>query len=161
MDVQSPSSLLQAHLRFWFPAHILLQPLQVESDSESEDEKQSESICPISDSIGFIGAGQMGEALIRGFVSSGVSSAGKIAASVRSIERQKAMARIGVQTFGNALEGGAAAIAKSDIIVLGVRPCIKVSGLRVQGCRWRAAKPNSVDSALSSLLELLQQCNSG
>ncbi len=76
----------------------------------------------MEDTIGFVGAGQMGEALIRGFVSSGVSSAHKIAASVRSTDRRNAMAAIGVRTVGNALEGGAADIAKSDIIVLGVRP---------------------------------------
>ena len=63
---------------------------------------------------------QMGEALIRGFVSSGVSTADKISASVRSIARASAMHRLGVTVFGNALEGGAADIAASNIVVLGV-----------------------------------------
>ena len=70
----------------------------------------------------------MGEALIRGFVSSGVSTADRISASVRSAERKKAMGALGVLTVGNALEGGAADIAKSDIIVLGVRPQALTSG---------------------------------
>lgn len=100
---------------------MLVQPLLVESDSECEDADQQAGVSALEDSIAFVGAGQMGEALIRGFVSSGVSTADKIAASVRSTERQKAMALIGVQTYGNALEGGAVDIAKSDIIVLGVR----------------------------------------
>ncbi len=63
---------------------------------------------------------QMGEALIRGFVTSGVSTAQKISASVRSSARASAMRSLGVTVFGNALEGGAADIAASDIVVLGV-----------------------------------------
>ena len=63
---------------------------------------------------------QMGEALIRGFVSSGVSTADKLSASVRSSTRASVMRSLGVTVFGNALEGGAADIAASDIVVLGV-----------------------------------------
>jgi hypothetical protein len=39
----------------------------------------------------------MGEALIRGFIQSGVSSAGNLSASVRSEERQRAMQQLGIQ----------------------------------------------------------------
>ena len=95
--------------------------MQAESDSEYEEDKQTQDLPSLDSTIGFVGAGQMGEALIRGFVSSGVCSADNISASVRSTERRQAMANLGVQSFGNALEGGAANIAKSDIIVLGVR----------------------------------------
>ena len=66
------------------------------------------------------GLAQMGEALIRGFVRSGVSTADKLSASVRSSARAKVMRSLGVTVFGNALEGGAAGIAASDIVVLGV-----------------------------------------
>ncbi|KAK9821768.1 hypothetical protein WJX81_006988 [Elliptochloris bilobata] len=73
--------------------------------------------------IGFVGAGQMGEALIRGFIQSGVSTAANLSASVRSEERQRAMQQLGIQVFGNALLGGAEALCEaSDIIVLGVKP---------------------------------------
>lgn len=78
---------------------------------------------PLQDRIGFIGAGGMGEAMIRGFLSSGTSTADRIVASVRSPDRVRAMASLGVRTVGNALEGGAAAIAGStDIIFLAVKP---------------------------------------
>lgn len=50
----------------------------------------------IPERIGFIGAGQMGEALLRGFLRSKVSSPGRICASVRDVERQDALERIGV-----------------------------------------------------------------
>ena len=40
---------------------------------------------------------QMGEALIRGFIQSGVSSAANLSASVRSEERQRAMQQLGIQ----------------------------------------------------------------
>ena len=39
----------------------------------------------------------MGEALIRGFIQSGVSAAGNLSASVRSEERQRAMQQLGIQ----------------------------------------------------------------
>ena len=43
---------------------------------------------------------QMGEALIRGFIQSGVSSAANLSASVRSEERQRAMQQLGIQARG-------------------------------------------------------------
>ena len=38
----------------------------------------------MAERIGFIGAGQMGQALIQGFLSAGVSSAGRICASIKT-----------------------------------------------------------------------------
>ncbi len=64
---------------------------------------------------------QMGEALIRGFCKSGVSSVEQISASVRSFDRQRALSSLGLRVYGNALEGGAADLAaNSEIIFLGV-----------------------------------------
>ena len=64
---------------------------------------------------------QMGEALIRGFCKSGVSSVEQISASVRSFDRQRALSNLGLRVYGNALEGGAADLAaNSEIIFLGV-----------------------------------------
>ena len=64
---------------------------------------------------------QMGEALIRGFCKSGVSSVEQISASVRSFDRQRALSALGLRVYGNALEGGAADLAaNSEIIFLGV-----------------------------------------
>lgn len=64
---------------------------------------------------------QMGEALIRGFTRSGVSTWEQICASVKSKERQSALSAMGLRVYGNALNGGAADLAaNSDIIFLGV-----------------------------------------
>ena len=64
---------------------------------------------------------QMGEALIKGFCKSGVSSVEQISASVRSFDRQRALRALGLRVYGNALDGGAADLAaNSEIIFLGV-----------------------------------------
>ena len=65
---------------------------------------------------------QMGEALIRGFLASGVSIPSNLSASVRNAERQRSLSMLGIQIFGSATDGGAAEIAaNSDIIIIGVR----------------------------------------
>ena len=65
---------------------------------------------------------QMGEALIRGFCKSGVSSVEQISVSVRRFDRQRALSAMGLRVYGDALEGGAADLAaNSEIIFLGVR----------------------------------------
>lgn len=64
----------------------------------------------------------MGEALIRGFIATGVSKPDKICASVRSSKRKDIMEEIGITAYGDALDGGAAQVAQnSDIIFLAVR----------------------------------------
>lgn len=64
----------------------------------------------------------VGEAMIRGFCASGISSADRLSASVRSSERQKKMTSLGVRVFQDATRGGAKELAaNNDIIVLGVR----------------------------------------
>ena len=63
----------------------------------------------------------MGEALIRGFIGTGVSRPDRICASVRSADRQQALAPLGISVFGNAVQEGAASVAAaSDIIFLAV-----------------------------------------
>ena len=75
---------------------------------------------------------QMGEALIRGFLSSGVASSRSLCASVRSEERRLAMEALGLRVFGNALHGGAAEVAAaSDVIFLGVRSDLTPSPMQV------------------------------
>ena len=65
---------------------------------------------------------QMGEALIRGFLATGVSRSDKICASVRSEGRQKALNALNITVYGDALGEGASLVAEnSDIIFLGVR----------------------------------------
>lgn len=64
----------------------------------------------------------MGEAMMRGFTTSGVSSADRMSASVRSSERQKTMTSLGFRVFPDALKGGTEELAaNNDIIFLGVR----------------------------------------
>ena len=74
--------------------------------------------------IGFIGAGRMSEALIRGFLSAGVSSVGRMSACVRTIERREYLENMGIgNVWMDATEGGAEQLAAaSDIIILGVKP---------------------------------------
>ena len=74
--------------------------------------------------IGFIGAGQMGEALIRGFLQAGVCTPGRISASVLTLERQEYLSSLGIgNIFEDAATGGAVGVAdNSDVIIIGVKP---------------------------------------
>ncbi|EFN52344.1 hypothetical protein CHLNCDRAFT_36918 [Chlorella variabilis] len=78
----------------------------------------------IPERIGFIGAGQMGEALIRGFLRSKVSSPGRICVSVKDVERQDALERLGIGSiFGDATDGGSRDVARfSSVIMLCTKP---------------------------------------
>lgn len=79
---------------------------------------------------------QMGEALIRGFCNSGVSSVEQISASVRSFDRQRALSALGLRVYGNALDGGAADLAaNSEIIFLGVGKTSFSRHLFLHSCR--------------------------
>lgn len=63
----------------------------------------------------------MGEALIRGFLATGVSKAHKICASVRNKSKQQALAPLNITLFGDALQEGASQVAQnSEIIFLAV-----------------------------------------
>lgn len=73
--------------------------------------------------LGIVGCGQMGLALVRGFIKAGVTTAGRISASVASLERQQLLNEMGINdVFDCAEQGGAAGVAQSsDIIIIGVR----------------------------------------
>ncbi|CAL8466920.1 g6456 [Coccomyxa elongata] len=93
------------------------------SDVDEQQEEEEEALTFRPDRIGFIGAGQMGEALICGFIRAGICSPGQLCASVRSEERRQRMLSLGLQVFGDATLGGSAELAAaSDIIFLGVKP---------------------------------------
>jgi pyrroline-5-carboxylate reductase len=73
----------------------------------------------IEKTIGFIGAGNMGEALISGLLSSGLSRPDRIFCSdARSERRQELKTRYGVRTGGNNPE----IIGRSDIVIYAVKP---------------------------------------
>lgn len=75
----------------------------------------------------------MGEALIKGFLATGVSTSDKICASVRSESRQQALDPLNITVFGNALDEGAAQVARnSDIIFLAVRVSLTSTANPVQ-----------------------------
>lgn len=78
----------------------------------------------ISERIGFIGAGQMGEALIRGFLKSKASTPGRICCSVRDLERQDALERIGIGSiFGDATATGSKDVCEfARIVFLCTKP---------------------------------------
>jgi pyrroline-5-carboxylate reductase len=69
--------------------------------------------------LAVVGAGNMGEALVRGLLRSGVISANRVMASVRRAERQSYLA----STYGiEALLDNVAAAHEADVIVLAVKP---------------------------------------
>ena len=85
----------------------------------------AESSGQISEKIGVIGFGQMGGALVRGFMNSGIVAPENVCASVTTDERKNALHEIGIEAvFGDAVsEDGARQVASfSDVILLGVKP---------------------------------------
>jgi pyrroline-5-carboxylate reductase len=77
--------------------------------------------------VGFLGSGNMGEALIRGIVQAGLVPPGSIAASDVRGERLERMEReYGIRTTSDNAE----LIRKSDVVVLAVKPQIMTSVLR-------------------------------
>lgn len=70
-------------------------------------------------SIGFIGAGNMGAALLKGVVSSGIVSPDKI--HIFDVDRTKTEA-IRNETGVNVASGNSELVEKSDIIILAVKP---------------------------------------
>jgi pyrroline-5-carboxylate reductase len=77
--------------------------------------------------MGFLGCGNMGEALVRGLVQAGLVEPGSIAASDVRGERLAQMARqYGIRTTSDNAE----LIRESDVIVLAVKPQIMTSVLR-------------------------------
>ena len=62
---------------------------------------------PLEARIGFLGAGQMGEAMIKGFLSANVTRPSKISASVLTFERQALLESLGIGKVFEADAGGA------------------------------------------------------
>jgi len=77
--------------------------------------------------VGFVGAGNMGEALIRGLVESNLVPADKIlAADVRADRARQLADQFGVK----ALADNAALVRGADVVILAVKPQIMASVLR-------------------------------
>jgi pyrroline-5-carboxylate reductase len=77
--------------------------------------------------VGFVGAGNMGEALIRGLVESNLVPAAKIlVADVRADRARQLADQFGVQ----ALADNAALVRGADVVILAVKPQIMASVLR-------------------------------
>ena len=68
--------------------------------------------------IGFIGAGRMGSALIKGFLDAGILKAGDIVASDKDEGKLKSLTDLGVATTQNNRE----VVKKADVIFLAVKP---------------------------------------
>ncbi|KAK9848849.1 hypothetical protein WJX84_005716 [Apatococcus fuscideae] len=120
---RSPGSV--ASLPFTDPRNesLITQDLDHDDDEPTTSHQIARPEAGLPDRIGFLGAGKMGEALIRGFLASGVSIPSNLSASVRNAERQRSLSMLGIQIFGSATDGGAAEIAaNSDIIIIGVKP---------------------------------------
>jgi pyrroline-5-carboxylate reductase len=77
--------------------------------------------------VGFVGGGNMGEALIRGLVESNVVPADAIAVADVRAERTRQLAdQYGVR----ALAGNAALVSETDVVILAVKPQIMAPVLR-------------------------------
>lgn len=74
----------------------------------------------IARTIGFIGAGRMAEALIRGFASSGLVGTDRIFATDLSDERRKAMGELGV--YAHKGLDPEAPVSCADVVFLAVKP---------------------------------------
>ncbi|MFC1582981.1 pyrroline-5-carboxylate reductase family protein [Planctomycetota bacterium] len=67
---------------------------------------------------GFIGSGNMAEAMARGFMKAGLFTADKITASDVSEERKNVFAKLGIRTVGE----NPTVLKEADLIVLAVKP---------------------------------------
>ncbi len=96
--------------------------------------------------IGFIGAGQMGSALIRGFVEKGLFSTDEIFASDPSQERRSLMEKeCGIKTFDDNRE----CVEHSDIVLLAVKP--QVMGPVLDGLRGYVEKDHLIVSIAAGI----------
>eukprot|EP00887_Chlorella_sp_A99_P003481 scaffold7.g3481.t1 len=66
----------------------------------------------------------MGQALIGGWIAAGMSTPGRICASIKTFERRDLLENMGIGSiYGDAIEGGAREVAaNSRIICIGVKP---------------------------------------
>lgn len=104
------------------PCTPLLSPLRAHPAAHAIDDASEPLLASIRERVGFIGAGQMGEALIRGFMKAGLPPS-QLVACVRTPARKQLYEGLGLATVGNALEGGAEDMAEAaDVIVLAVKP---------------------------------------
>lgn len=73
---------------------------------------------PLDKRVGFIGAGQMAEALARGFINKGVIKAENVYATDIVAERRSVF-----ESFGtNPVESNAAVVDNSDVVFISVKP---------------------------------------
>src|SRR5262249_38997326 len=79
--------------------------------------------------LGFIGAGNMAEALIRGLLSTGAAEPSDIIASARRDERKAELAKL----YGIRVGDNLAVTRESDVVVLAVKPQIMDRVLRERG----------------------------
>lgn len=82
------------------PASTTIQAVDDVEGTDEEDNNYEGQPQLLPDRIGFIGAGQMGEALIKGFTAAGITVPDHLCASVRSEERRHAMQGLGLTVGG-------------------------------------------------------------
>lgn len=90
------------------------------TSEETPPESEVEHGSDIQRTIGFIGAGKMAEALIRGFAASGLVDTDSMSAADLSSKRRKAMGEMGVHAQ-KTLEPETA-VGSADVVVLAVKP---------------------------------------
>lgn len=91
---------------------------------QPREEDEAPESSAIQAHVGFVGAGNMGGAILKGWMRSGIASPERLACCVRSESSAMEWDAYGMQVYGDVLDKTqAAAIADfSDIIFLGVKP---------------------------------------
>lgn len=101
------------------------QSMKINNKKRLYSSSSDQGVChALEEKLGVIGFGQMGGALVRGFLNSGIITPDNVCVSVTTSERREMLSEMGLQhVFGDATSGGAAKVAEfSDIILLGVKP---------------------------------------
>jgi pyrroline-5-carboxylate reductase len=89
------------------------------AEARPEGGSSPEDRDPLSRSIAILGAGRLGESLVRGFLSSGWRTPDELVATSRREERQAELRdRYGVRAVGD----NAAAVADAGLVILSVKP---------------------------------------
>jgi len=90
--------------------------------------------------VGFLGAGNMGEAIIKGLLQTGLVPASSIAATDARADRLEQVAK---QYGIRAATSNRELVAEADVVILAVKPQIMSGVLKDVACAGRSASPRA------------------